>query len=426
MTESPSNRDDGPAAAMVLLFLAIALVLSFGLLVFAAGLGVLPAVGALMPVAVLGVIATRDRDRPIRPRARAGKSGPWPDQGLKAVTGALGAAAVLTDGRGVVRYLNDEAAGHFSHVTPGEPLALGLRVPVILEALDRVMAGEPAVRVAWSQRVPTEQWFEARIAPIAYPPRPEGSRGGRPDFILVTVEDLSERHRLERMRADFVANASHEMRTPLAAVSGFIETLQGPAKDDPVARERFLAIMSDQARRMRRLIDDLLSLSRIEMRAHLRPSETIDLVEIVQRVASSLAPIARDADVALDLDLADTPLKVRGDADELAQVFSNLIENAIKYGGTGKTVTVRAQRGEAGAVAVSVADQGPGIAAEHLPRLTERFYRVDVATSRSKQGTGLGLAIVKHIVTRHRARLAIASTPGEGATFTVTFSAEAS
>jgi two-component system phosphate regulon sensor histidine kinase PhoR len=421
--DTPRN-DDAPPAAGQLLFLAIALLLSFGLLTLAAGLGPLAAAGALLPVAGLGFIAVRDRERPIRPRARVGRAGPWPDQGLKAVTGALGAAAVLTDGRGVVRYLNDEAMALFPHLTPGEPLALGLRVPVILEALDRVMAGETALRVAWSQRVPTEQWFEARIAPIAYPPRPDGARAARPDFILVTIEDLSERHRLERMRADFVANASHEMRTPLAAVSGFIETLQGPAKDDAVARERFLAIMSDQARRMRRLIDDLLSLSRIEMRAHLRPSETVDLAEILGRVASSLAPIARDSDVTIDLDLKEPPLKVRGDADELAQVFSNLIENAIKYGGSGKTVTVRATRPEPSAICVSVIDQGPGIAAEHLPRLTERFYRVDVATSRSKQGTGLGLAIVKHIVTRHRARLAIASTLGEGATFAVTFTAE--
>jgi two-component system phosphate regulon sensor histidine kinase PhoR len=216
------------------------------------------------------------------------------------------------------------------------------------------------------------------------------------------------------------------MRTPLAAVSGFIETLQGPARDDPAARERFLAIMGDQTRRMRRLIDDLLSLSRVEMRAHVRPSETVDLAEIVARVVTALAPIARDQDVTLVLEGADAPLRLRGDADELAQVFSNLVENAIKYGGPGKTVTVRATQadGPEAPISVAVADEGPGIAAEHLPRLTERFYRVDVASSRSKQGTGLGLAIVKHIVTRHRGKLTITSSPGAGATFTVTLPPE--
>jgi two-component system phosphate regulon sensor histidine kinase PhoR len=419
------NRGDVPAAVL-LPALAAALLVAFLLLTFAAGLGAAKAAGCLAPVAVLALLALRRHERPLRPRARAERGSLWPDQGLKALAGALGSAAVLTDGRGVVRYRNAEARALAAHLTPGEPLALGLRVPVILEALDRVMAGAPALNVAWSQRVPTEQWFEARVAPIAYPPRPADAgaagRDARPDFILVTVEDLTERHRLERMRADFVANASHELRTPLAAVSGFIETLQGPARDDPAARERFLAIMSDQARRMRRLIDDLLSLSRIEMRAHLRPADTVDLAEILPRVVSALAPIA--GDVSLDLDVAGPPLPLRGDADELAQVFSNLIENAIKYGGAGKTVTVRAGRAAAGAIVVSVADQGPGIAAEHLPRLTERFYRADIASSRAKQGTGLGLAIVKHILARHRARLSIASPPGEGATFTVTFPVE--
>jgi two-component system phosphate regulon sensor histidine kinase PhoR len=227
------------------------------------------------------------------------------------------------------------------------------------------------------------------------------------------------------MRSDFVANASHELRTPLAAVSGFIETLQGPAKDDAQARERFLGIMSEQARRMRRLIDDLLSLSRAEMKAHLRPEQSVDLREVLARVTTTLGPLAAASRVDLRQTVPDAPLTVRGEGDELAQVFSNLIENAIKYGGEDKAVTlvcgtVPGPDGRA-LPSVTVTDEGPGIPPEHLPRLTERFYRVDVASSRSKQGTGLGLAIVKHILTRHRARLTIASPPGAGATFIVTF-----
>ncbi|MBP0649587.1 hypothetical protein J8J40_21320, partial [Mycobacterium tuberculosis] len=172
-------RDDGPPAAF-LLALAVALFASFGLLTLAADVAPMPAAGALLPIAILGFLVARDRERPIRPRARAGRNSPWPDQGLKAVAGVLGVAAILADGRGVVRYLNDEAEAHFPHLMPGELLALGLRVPVILEALDRATGGGGAQRVAWSQRVPTEQWFEARIAPIFYPPRPDGRGGGRP------------------------------------------------------------------------------------------------------------------------------------------------------------------------------------------------------------------------------------------------------
>jgi two-component system phosphate regulon sensor histidine kinase PhoR len=222
------------------------------------------------------------------------------------------------------------------------------------------------------------------------------------------------------MRVDFIANASHELRSPLAALAGFIETLLGPARDDPQARARFLDIMRAQAERMSRLVDDLLSLSRIELNAHIRPSARVDLDAVVAGVADSLTPLASAAGVKVEVARPDGPVSVAGDRDELAQVFQNLIENAIKYGADGSRVDVTlgpAQR--SGEVAVSVRDYGPGIAAEHLPRLTERFYRVDVASSREKGGTGLGLAIVKHILNRHRGSLQIESKPGDGATFTV-------
>ena len=221
------------------------------------------------------------------------------------------------------------------------------------------------------------------------------------------------------MRADFVANVSHELRTPLAALTGFIETLQGPARDDPAARERFLGIMQAQAWRMARLIDDLLSLSRIELRAHQRPDTPVDLVPIVRQVADGLQTLARDRDVAVEITAPAEPLMVPGDRDELTRLFENLIENGLKYGASGKRVEIAIAPDGKGEARVSVRDHGPGIAAEHLPRLTERFYRADVGESRAQGGTGLGLALVKHILNRHHGRLSIDSKVGEGATFTV-------
>jgi two-component system phosphate regulon sensor histidine kinase PhoR len=265
--------------------------------------------------------------------------------------------------------------------------------------------------------VPVERWTEAQIGAV------NPSRGG--PLVLVQLRDLTPMRRAERMRVDFVANASHELRTPLASLLGFVETLQGPAKNDTAARERFLEIMRTQANRMARLIDDLLSLSRIEQRVHLTPATPVDLATIVRQVADALAPLAADRGVEIALDMPDRPLLVLGDRDELIRVAENLVENAIKYGGSGGRVEVAlAARGEepgrpAEAV-LTIRDHGPGIPTEHLPRLTERFYRVDVADSRDKGGTGLGLALVKHVVLRHRGRLDIASTPGEGALFTVT------
>jgi two-component system phosphate regulon sensor histidine kinase PhoR len=241
----------------------------------------------------------------------------------------------------------------------------------------------------------------------------------------VQFRDLSEQDRLAQMRSDFIANASHELRTPLASLRGFIETLEGPASEDSAARKRFLSIMSAQAARMTRILDDLLSLSRIEMRAHVPPTGNVSVGAVLKEVCQGMEPLAHEAGISINLNLPQTPpLQVRGERDELVQVFQNLVQNAIKYGRRGGRVDVSLKVDPATSprrprLLASVADDGPGIEAEHLPRLTERFYRVDTATSREKGGTGLGLAIVKHILNRHRGDLKISSEVGKGSTFTV-------
>src|SRR3569623_1839747 len=227
------------------------------------------------------------------------------------------------------------------------------------------------------------------------------------------------------VRAVFVANASHELRTPLAALSGCIDTLQGPAREDPKARERFLGIMHAQATRMARLIDDLLSLSRVELNAHVRPEARVDLLAILRQVIDGLEVLANDRGVAIETQIPQEAVFIAGDTEELLRVFENLIENGLKYGASGGRVTVSLTRPSpeegVGEVRVAIRDYGPGIAPEHLPRLTERFYRTDVGDSRAQGGTGLGLSLVKHIVSRHGGRLLIESVFGKGATFTVCF-----
>ena len=288
-----------------------------------------------------------------------------------------------------------------------------LRTPEVLEAVERVLAGGESETIPFTVLVPVQRHYEAHVV-----------RTGD-GLALLRIRDLTALRRAEELRADFVANASHELRTPLAAVTGFIDTLRGHARDDQPARERFLEIMSVEAGRMRRLIDDLLSLTRIELNEHNPPESEVDVVSVAHDAVAPLAPLAESDRITLQIE-AHAPLSVIGDRDELTQVFQNLIHNAIKYGREGGEVHVRFGRGEpsskregAGMVFVSVQDQGEGIPREAIPRLTERFYRVDVKRSRERGGTGLGLAIVKHILNRHQGRLQIESTPGEGSTFTV-------
>jgi len=336
---------------------------------------------------------------------------------LRAVVAGLPDPVIALDRDGRVLALNDGARLLAPALRLGELVSLALRMPELIEAIGRAYSGGEEQRVQYSERVPIERWFETIVIPVQREPKL-----GRPELVLMTFHDLTPLRRAEEMRADFVANASHELRTPLAALSGFIETLQGSARDDAKARERFLAIMQDQARRMARLIDDLLSLSRIELNAHRRPDTPVDLVPIVRQVADGLQTLARDRGVSVHIEAAPA-LIVPGDRDELVRVFENLVENALKYGAAGKRVDIALRpaaspEGEPEAQ-VDVRDYGPGIAPEHLPRLTERFYRVDVSESRAQGGTGLGLALVKHILNRHRGRLSIESTAGAGATFAV-------
>ncbi|WP_193142086.1 cell wall metabolism sensor histidine kinase WalK [Meridianimarinicoccus sp. MJW13] len=243
--------------------------------------------------------------------------------------------------------------------------------------------------------------------------------------VLTSLEDVTSIETASQMRRDFVANVSHELRTPLTALVGFIETLRGPARDDAAARDRFLEIMAREAERMNRLVDDLLSLSRVESEERVRPTELQSLPDIVDSVCLSLRPLAEAAGVVFDIGAAPDLPQVRGDADQLRQVFTNLIENAIKYGGAGGVIHIQYELvardpnlGSA-AVAVTVADEGPGIDTIHLHRLTERFYRADDHRAQSAGGTGLGLAIVKHIMNRHRGHLKIDSTPGKGSRFRI-------
>ena len=291
----------------------------------------------------------------------------------------------------------------------GDPLAMALRAPEVLDAVRRVGAGGPTEKVRWVERVPVEQTFDVSVAPLAL----DGPVG-----VAISVIDLTDSMRAERMRTDFVANASHELRTPLASLLGFVETLQGPARDDVAAREQFLGIMRDQAQRMSRLIDDLLSLSRIEQKQHMRPQGAVDLVGVVRHVIDTLAPLVRETNAGVTFE-GPAEAVAPGDRDELIRLAENLIENAIKYGARAdEAAQVRVSLEREGAFWIlSVRDNGPGIAAEHIPRLTERFFRTDAGASRAKGGTGLGLAIVKHILARHRGRIAIESKPGEGACF---------
>ena len=339
---------------------------------------------------------------------------------VEAVIAGLPDPVIVLDREGRVLAFNPPAGRMALALRRGEPASLALRVPEIVEAIRRAVAGNEPQRVEFFERVPLDRWFAACVTPVELAGAAPGFERG---LVLISVQDLTPLRRVEEMRADFVANASHELRTPLASLSGFIDTLQGPARDDPAARERFIEIMKGQARRMARLIDDLLSLSRIELNAHLQPQTTADVVSVVRQVSDALQVLAGERGVTVNIKAAPEPLVVIGDRDELTRVFENLIENALKYGGGGKRVDITLERADAGESAgeavVVVRDYGAGIPPEHLPRLTERFYRVDVGHSRAEGGTGLGLALVKHIVNRHRGRLQIESVLGQGASFTV-------
>lgn len=324
-------------------------------------------------------------------------------------------------------------AGHLSAV---------LRQPQVLEAVSAALRGQVVDPVEYSLMAPVESHVRAFVAPLAADGDP-----AMPWRAMLVLSDETSIKRADRMRADFLANASHELRTPLASLAGFIETLRGHAKDDPDARERFLSIMYDQTERMQRLINDLLSLSRVEMDEHVPPGGEADLVGLIEDVAAVLRPQLDEKSVALDIAAPESAVAV-GDRDQLTEVVLNLIENAIKYSPDGATVGIEVagplsrdaaerpplQLGEASSrltlaapstepgeryVVLRVRDGGKGIERRNLPRLSERFYRVDGQKSGPKEGTGLGLAIVKHIVNRHRGGFTVESAPGQGSVFSV-------
>src|SRR5690349_12296725 len=419
-TSSPSLFSPWPDrlrhAAIILAVAAIALAL---LVVFdelsllrASAVFICIAAAALIPWRLHQAAAARDDVRRIDPVQAAAVS---------AVIAGMPDPTVVLDRAGRVLHLNAAAAQLAPALRKNELAQFALRSPEIISALREAIATTEPRRAMYLDHAPIDRWMELMITPVPVPT----NYGGVDKCMLMTFHDQTPLRRVEEMRADFVANASHELRTPLAALSGFIDTLQGPAKEDAKARERFLGIMHAQATRMARLIDDLLSLSRVELSAHVRPDTSVDIVPIIRQVADGLEPLARERQVEIEIDLPTMPVTIAGDREELLRLFENLIENALKYGASGGRVIVsltQATSGEgAPEVRIMVRDFGPGIAPEHLPRLTERFYRVDVGDSRAQGGTGLGLSLVKHILNRHRGRLLIESVPKNGAVFTACF-----
>lgn len=332
------------------------------------------------------------------------------------VLGQLPDPLMLLDENGRVLFANSAMHTVIGIGPEKKHISLLLRTPSVLSAIEQTSAsGEPS-SFEFTVPVPVMRTYQAYVARM----------NSQPPVTSLLLHDLTAIKRTEQMRADFVANASHELRTPLAAVSGFIDTLRGHARDDAQARDRFLDIMSVEAGRMRRLIEDLLSLTRIELNEHVRPSGTVSLETIIAEATAALSPLAQSDGITLEVSATAGLPPVAGERDELIQLFQNLIHNAIKYGRSGGHVWINLSaaagqggRGTGTMVSVSIRDDGEGIAPDAIPRLTERFYRVDVKRSREKGGTGLGLAIVKHIVNRHQGRLTIESRAGEGSTFTV-------
>ena len=328
----------------------------------------------------------------------------------RALIAGLSDPALVVDGQRHVLVANGHAHSLWG-IEAGRHLSEFVRAPELLGAVDQALAGQEPQTFQVRLAVPTERNLSGHVTPL-------GRVGEGYPALAIVVRDQSEQDRLARLRADFVANASHELRTPLASLKGFVETLRGAAKDDPAARDHFLSIMQTDADRMARLIDDLLSLSRIEMRQHVAPRDTVDVADLARSVADGLAASAGAAGIAIVLQPPEGASTVIGDRDDLAQLMQNLMQNAIKYGRRGGRVEI-VLREQGPQIRLSVIDDGIGIAAENLPRLTERFYRVNAKQSRERGGTGLGLAIVKHIVYRHRGTLEVHSKLGEGTEFRV-------
>ena len=339
---------------------------------------------------------------------------------LNEFVSAIPMPALMVDQTERIVAANTDAITLLGRNIHGRHFATILRQPQVIEAMEQSLSTKEAAKTKHlSNDGAQDTTFEVQCRYV------NGVGAVSGGAVLAIFQDVSHLEQASQMRRDFVANVSHELRTPLTALMGFIETLRGPARKDEAARDRFLQIMMDEANRMNRLVGDLLSLNRVESEERIRPKEAVDLTGLLQSTINTLRPLAEDVQVALSLNAPPDSVSLPGDADQLRQVFTNLIENAIKYGSSGGVVDVTLELLERDAtvrgpsVRVQVADKGPGIDSVHLPRLTERFYRADSHRSRQLGGTGLGLAIVKHIVNRHRGRLRVESELGQGTTFTV-------
>ncbi len=335
----------------------------------------------------------------------------------RALLEQMPAPLLVIDKRGRVSYANPAAFSMIPRLKTGEHFANLFRAPSFVAAVTDTISTGKTHRVEFATGQPQDRQFAVQVGPV-----PAGSDLGEDVQAIVQLEDRSDAHRLAGVRTDFIANASHELRTPLASIVGYIETLQGHARNDPEAREKFLGIMQAQAARMQRLVEDLMSLSRIEMNEHLRPEGICQPGQLAVDTVAALAPLMKQYESDLSAGAVDTSVSVRGDRDQLNQVLTNLVENALKYSGTGAKVrvfTAGADPRHPRMTGLTIEDSGPGIAREHLHRLTERFYRVNVGQSREKGGTGLGLAIVKHILNRHGGELEITSRLGQGSRFTI-------
>lgn len=445
MTPNARRTPDRPRRRDIVITAVLGLVVLFVLMVSGvlepgAYLGASLAFAALAFVYFLTAVTTA-QPRDAAPPAAATR--PAGDDVMATMLEKISVPILLIGPGGRIEQANPAARALLALGAEGGLLSTSLRQPRVLEAVSAALRGERGSVVEYATLAPLESHVRAFVEPIRL-----SVPGPMPWRAMLVLADETSSKRAERMRADFLANASHELRTPLASLSGFIDTLRGPARDDEEARDRFLGIMREQTDRMRRLIDDLLSLSRVEMNEHLPPSGTVDLRSLVPDVIDSLRPMADARAIKLTTRLPETPVTVTGDRDQVYEVVENLIENAIKYSREDSVVEISAlddcprdraeqepeRLGETSARlllagppfdararygVVRVRDHGSGIDRRYLPRLSERFFRVDGQKSGPAAGTGLGLAIVKHIVTRHRGGFAVESAPGSGTRFTI-------
>lgn len=342
------------------------------------------------------------------------------DDILDGLLAAMPLPSLAIDGTERIIAANSEALTLIGHHAKEHNYITILRQPALLDAIEATLAdGTPRTTQYLSKDGAQDTTF--RVSCRAAPGIGRGGAGA----VLLSFENISHIEQAGQMRSDFVTNVSHELRTPLTALIGFIETLRGSARNDLAATARFLDIMQDEAERMNRLVGDLMSLNRVEGDERVRPTQSVVLNDIIHSSLHTLHPLASEVDVAFEIEFPEVPVQIIGDADQLTQVFINIIGNAIRYGGSGGRITLRITTNarepalRAAGVRIQIIDYGAGIDPVHLPRLTERFYRADDHRSRDLGGTGLGLAIVKHIISRHRGRLRIESELGEGATFTV-------